>query len=87
MREWVINNMSLNDMANASNERRLQTVMQLQQLFRKQQVVTVDSAMQRLGVTKSTVLSYCRSGNIPLFDTKKHNTVVPMTAKNRPPWM
>lgn len=74
-------------MANASNERRLQTIMQLEQLFRKQKVVTVMSAMHVLGVTRTTVLKYCRSGDIPLFDTEKHMTVVPMTDQNRPDWL
>lgn len=74
-------------MANASNERRLQTIMRLEQLFRKRQVVTVMSAMQFLGVTKTTVLKYCRSGDIPLFDTEKHATVVPVTDQNRPDWL
>jgi hypothetical protein len=79
--------MSLNDMANASNERRLQTIMRLEQMFRKQQVVTVMAAMQSFGVTKNTILKYCRSGDIPLFDTEKHMTVVPITDQNRPAWM
>ena len=79
--------MSLNDMANASNERRLQTVMRLKQMFRRQQVVTVMSAMQKFGVTRTTILKYCRSGDIPLLDTETRTTVVAVTDSNRPSWM
>ena len=79
--------MGLSDMANASNERREQTIMKLRSAFLHKQVVTVAAAEKQFSVSRTTMLRYCKDGNIPLFDTEKRQTVVPRTRDNTPAWL
>ena len=78
--------MSLNNLANASNEKREQRIMQTRRLFDLGHIMTVASAQQKFGYSRSTIIKWCRDGNIPLFDTEKQGYVVPLTANNRPKW-
>lgn len=76
---------SLSKLGNASNEKRMQNIMYLKKLFNHQEVVTVKSAVKKMGYTEKTILSYAKEGNIPLLLEGK--TVVPITADNIPKWM
>lgn len=78
--------MSLENMAMAANEAREQRIIRLRQMFKKMEVVTVASAVKKTGYSRKTVVSWCKAGNIPLFDEIKQNTVVPMTPANTPAW-
>ena len=77
--------MSLSDMANASYERRQQRIMRLRVMFNRQEIVTVDSAVRRLGYRPQTIISWCKEGNIPLLDAGQ--PIVPVTDVNRPKWL
>ena len=77
--------MSLSNMANASYERRQQRIMRLRVMFNRQQIVTVDSAMQRLGYKSQTIISWCEEGDIPLL--YEGQPIVPLTDANRPKWL
>lgn len=77
--------MSLSDMANASYERRQQRIMRLRGMFNRQQIVTVDSAVQRLGYRPQTIIKWCKEGNIPLLH--EGQPIVPLTDANRPKWL
>lgn len=79
--------MSLDNLANASNERRNQTIMRVRMDFKKGIIKTVKSATNKYVVSENTMLKYCKDGNIPLWDTHKNQPVVPLTDENRPDWM
>lgn len=79
--------MSLTNMALSSNERREQNIIRLRQAFNKRQVVTVKSAMQWCGYSRTTILRWAKDGNIPLIDDKSGKTVVAMTSQNKPRWL
>lgn len=68
-----------------SNEKMVQNIMRLRQQFNAQQVVTVESAVKRMGYSESTIIKWAKKGNIPLL--YKGSTVVPQTAENIPDWM
>lgn len=77
--------MSLSNMANASYERRQQRIMRLRVMFSRQQIVTVDSAMQCLGYKAQTIIRWCKEGDIPLL--YEGQPIVPLTDANRPKWL
>ncbi|MBZ2406624.1 hypothetical protein [Liquorilactobacillus hordei] len=78
--------MSLNDLAFNSNEKRLQRIMKLRRDFNEKKVVTVKSASAATGYAYSTIVKWCKDGDIPLVDIEG-KTVVPMTDKNTPRWL
>lgn len=77
----------LDNLALASNEARNQRIIQLRQAFAKQQIITVESAVKQTGYTRTTVISWAKQGNIPLWDAKRKQSVVPLTDANTPSWM
>lgn len=77
---------SLSNMATSSNEKREQRIMQLRRLFNEGKVATVKSAMDKFGYSYSTVVKWCKDGDIPLFDTQKKDYVVPTNSHNLPKW-
>lgn len=79
--------MSLDNLANASNERRLQTIMRVRNDFKKGICRTVKSACIKYVVSETTMKKYCKDGNIPMWDTQKNQPVVPVTDENKPDWM
>lgn len=81
----MTNNNSI--LGNASNERKLQNIMKLKRLLDFKKVYTVQSAVQKTGYSEQTIRSWCKQGNIPLFDPKKNTTVVPLTDQNKPKWL
>lgn len=79
--------MSLNDLATASNERRLQNIMRLQVGFRRQEFYTVAAAAKSLGgYSYNTVLKWAKEGNVPLIGNN-NKPVVPLTDENKPEWL
>ena len=78
--------MSLSDLANASNERRLQNIMQLRRLFDDKVVVSVKSASKKFGYTEKTIVKWCIDGDIPLCNSDG-TTVVELTSNNQPKWL
>lgn len=75
----------LDNMGGASYERRQQNIMKLRNMFNKQEVVTIQSAMAKTGYAEGTIKGWCKDGNIPLFTDNDH-TIVPMTNENKPKW-
>lgn len=79
--------MSLDNLANASNERRLQTIMKVRRDFNEGIIKTVKSGAVKYVVSENTMLKYCKDGDIPMWDTKKNQPVVPLTETNTPDWL
>lgn len=79
--------MSLDNLANASNEKRNQTIMRVRNDFNQGIIRTVKSACIKYVVSENTMLKYCKDGNIPMWDPKKNQTVVPLTENNTPKWL
>lgn len=77
----------LSNMGLASNERREQHIMKLRRAFNEQQVATVQAAMHLTGYSYTTIVKWCKDGNIPLMDGKKGQPVVPATKDNMPKWI
>lgn len=76
------------NMGLASNERREQRIMKLRNMFNHQEVVTVESAVQKTGYSAVTIRKWAKSGDIPLIDTEHNNQpVVPMHTGNKPKWL
>lgn len=73
-------------MATSSYEKRQQRIMQLRRLFDLQKVATVKSAMDKFGYSYTTIIKWCKDGDIPLFDTDKNDYVVAVTRDNMPKW-
>lgn len=69
----------------ASNEKHEQNLLILRNLFDKQQVVTVQAAMQHFAMSEPTIKKWCKEADIPLF-IDNQQTVVPMTKQNQPRW-
>lgn len=78
---------SLDNMGNASNERREQTIMKVRQDFNEGIIRTVKSGADKYVVSESTMIKYCKDGNIPLWNPKKNESVVPLTDENMPKWL
>lgn len=78
--------LALSDLANASNERRLQDIMRLRRLFDDQEVVSVSSAAKRFGYSEKTIIKWCVDGDIPLCYADG-STVVEVTVDNQPKWL
>lgn len=79
--------MSLNDLATASNEKRLQNIMRLQAGFRRQEFYTVSAAAKALGgYSYNTVLRWAKEGDVPLIGSN-NKPVVELTEKNKPDWL
>ncbi len=79
--------MALQDLANASNEKRIQNIMRLRQGFRKQEFYTIAAAAKSMGgYSYNTVLKWAKDGNIPLLG-KDGQPVVKLTAENKPSWI
>ena len=79
--------MSLTDMALSSNERREQNILRLRRAFNHRQVITVQSAVLWSGYSRQTVIKWAKDGDIPLFDEQQNDSVVKLTAQNRPLWL
>lgn len=79
--------MSLSDMATSSNEAREQRIMRLRQLFLHGKLVTVQSAVNYFGLTRTTIVKYCLDGDIPLVDELNESTIVAVNDRNRPSWL
>lgn len=77
--------MSLDDLANASYEKKQQRIMIVRKWFNEQTCVTVASVMAKTGYAESTVRGWAKEGNIPLF-IDNNTTIVPMTEENKPKW-
>ena len=65
---------TLDNLANASYERRQQRIMKLRRDFNDMKYITVDSVVK------------LKDGNVPLL-IDNGTTVVPVTDENRPTWM
>lgn len=77
---------NVTNMGLSSNEAREQRIMKLRSDFNHQQIVTVAAAVKATGYSKSTIMKWCKDGNIPLM-LNQNETVVPMTDQNRPKWL
>jgi len=78
--------MSLDNLANASNEKREQNKMLLKQNFNKQVWVTVQSVVNATGYSKSTIEKWAREANVPMIK-QDGQPVVPLTDDNKPAWL
>ena len=78
--------MTLSNLAISSNEKREQRIMRLRNAFNNQKYVTVASAAQGTGYAYSTVLKWCKDGNIPMLDSEGE-PVVPIINDNKPKWL
>lgn len=74
--------MSLEIMASASNEKKLQRIMILRRNFLEGKCYTVEAASQLMGLSTATIVKYAKEGNIPLYH--KGAPVVPVTKYNAP---
>lgn len=79
--------MGLTNMGLAANEAKEQRIMRLRNAFNYGDVYTIKSVMQKTGYSRATIIKWAKQGNIPLFDERKKQTVVPVTDQNRPNWL
>lgn len=79
--------MSLSNLANASDEKKMQRIMTLRRLFDLGKIKTVKGAQIKFGYSESTIRSWCKQGNIPLYDNSKQTYAVPLTFENQPKWV
>ena len=77
----------LDQLGNASNEKRNQRIMVLRSDFAHRRVVTVNSAVKRYGYRESTVVRWAKDGDIPLITNDGKTTVVPVRQSNAPQWL
>ena len=77
--------MGLNELANASYEKRMQRIMRVRRWFDNQEAVTVSAVMAKTGYARQTIIKWAKDGDIPLFLDNNH-TVVPLTEHNKPKW-
>ncbi|MCC4371891.1 hypothetical protein LMB49_10865 [Limosilactobacillus reuteri] len=78
---------SLNNLGIGSNEAKEQRIIKLRNMFRKQEIITVGSAVKKTGFTRQTVINWCKQGDIPLWDENTNKSVVPTTLENTPAWL
>lgn len=78
--------MSLEDMAQASEEKKLQRIMRLRNDFNHRKVITLRSAVARYGYSLPTVKKWAKQGNIPLLQDNGE-PIVPVTEDNSPAWL
>lgn len=78
--------MSLNDLAFSSNEKKIQRIMRLRNSFNKREVITIRSACAKTGYAESTIIKWCKEGNIPLLQDDG-KSIVPLTDENTPKWL
>lgn len=76
----------LSTLGNSSNEAREQRIMKLRNDFSNGTLVTVASVREKLGYAESTIISWAKSGNIPLIKSDG-TSVVPLTDENAPKWI
>lgn len=65
---------------------RAKHIKQLNAVFNKQQAVTVQACSQKLKYPEKTIVSWAKSGDIPLI-CGTNQTVVPITELNMPIWL
>lgn len=73
---------TLDNFANASNERREQNIMRLRAAFNDEKYNTLAQAAKGTGYTLNTVKKWAIDGNIPLLD-ENNQPVVPLTKDNQ----
>lgn len=71
----------------ASNEAKEQRILLLKKWFNNQEVITLQSAVKKTGYTEATIRKWAIQGDIPLWDTAKKTSIVPINSKNKPSWM
>lgn len=76
----------LDNLGNASYEKRQQRIMIIRRAFDNQELVTVGSVVKKYGYKENTVIGWAKSGDIPLLDNTGQ-PVVPVTDSNRPKWL
>lgn len=70
-----------------SNENKELRILKLKRDFQEQKVITIKSAQKATGLTRPTIIKYAKEGNIPLWDEKRKESIVKITASNKPKWM
>lgn len=76
----------LTNMGLSSNEAKEQRIMKLRRDFNDKKVITVQGAVEKTGYSAATIIKYAKEGEIPLWDNKKNESVVPINNSNRPKW-
>ena len=77
----------LTNMGLSSNEAKEQRIMKLRRDFNDKKVITVQGAVAKTGYSAATIIKYAKEGEIPLWDNKKNESVVPINNSNRPKWL